>query len=288
MESLHKENKVIRIGRAPGVPETQPYASFICYADWADEHLHLMHQHEDMAEILIFVQGKGQYMLGGVWYPVQAGDIALCSYGMVHDEIPQMGERYCTYCLGISGLHLPGLPQGALIPPGQVPVFHQPPQFGELYALASMIEHHAAMHIAGYQSFCHHLTCAILALIPQMAAQNLPAAQDTLCVRVKRYIDQHYAEELTLERLGQEFYISPYHLAHIFKQQTGYTVKQYILRRRIGQAQSRLVDTSDSISKIAADMGFTDAAYFTRLFTRHIGMPPGGYRILRKGKGQDS
>ena len=81
--------------------------------------------------------------------------------------------------------------------------------------------------------------------------------------------------------MGILFFVSPYHLAHVFKQYTGYTLKQYILRRRIGEAQDRLSYSSDSITQIAREVGFEDSAYFSRIFTKYVGMSPKFYREYR-------
>ena len=77
------------------------------------------------------------------------------------------------------------------------------------------------------------------------------------------------------------FYISPYHLSHMFKQKTGYTVKQYLLRRRLGEAQIRLASTQDSVQTIAEELGFEDASYFSRIFSKYIGLTPTEYRKYR-------
>ncbi len=100
-------------------------------------------------------------------------------------------------------------------------------------------------------------------------------------LQVEAYIYTHYQQDLTIEQLGKLFFVSPYHLAHVFKQYTGYTLKQYILRRRIGEAQDRLSYSSDSITQIAREVGFEDSAYFSRIFTKYVGMSPKFYREYR-------
>ena len=106
------------------------------------------------------------------------------------------------------------------------------------------------------------------------------SGQAVLIARLEDYIGGHYTEDLTIDRLSRKFYISPYYLSHLFKERTGYSLKQYILRRRIGEAQTRLYTTRDSVQQIAADMGFEDAAYFSRIFTKYVGLPPVEYRKL--------
>ena len=67
----------------------------------------------------------------------------------------------------------------------------------------------------------------------------------------------------------------------MFKQKTGYSFKQYILRRRIGEAQIRLVNTQDSVQAISEAVGFEDASYFSRIFSKYIGLTPSEYRKYR-------
>ena len=112
--------------------------------------------------------------------------------------------------------------------------------------------------------------------------KNVPdTPEDSIFWRIAKYIDRHYAEDVTIERLVKEFYISPYHLSHMFKQKTGYSVKQYLLRRRLGEAQIRLAMTQDSVQTIAEESGFEDASYFSRIFAKHVGLTPTEYRKYR-------
>ena len=67
----------------------------------------------------------------------------------------------------------------------------------------------------------------------------------------------------------------------MFKQKTGYSVKQYLLRRRLGEAQIRLASTQDSVQRIAEESGFEDASYFSRIFLKYVGLTPSEYRKYR-------
>ncbi len=268
----------------------QPYLYRISYQDWTNGYQQIMHSHADLTEILLLLAGSGCYSIGAQRYPVQAGDVILCNGGTVHDEFPNTRETYQTLCLGIKNLCLPDLPPNHIIAHNKTPIFHHPAQFDDLSALLQIMMRQAQAQAPSYLSICQQLMQCVLELTAQMiAAQSadIDPQQNQLCAQVEAYIYQHYSEDLTIEQLGKLFFVSPYHLAHVFKQHTGYTLKQYILRRRIGEAQDRLSYSSDSITQIARDVGFADSAYFSRIFTKYVGMSPKYYREYRT-KSEDS
>lgn len=96
--------------------------------------------------------------------------------------------------------------------------------------------------------------------------------------RIKDYIDRHYMEPITLQSMGEALRISPYYLSHVFKQMSGYSPVQYLLRRRIGEAQTLLITTELSVARIAEMVGYDSQSYFNLQFTKNVGMPPSRYR----------
>ena len=105
-----------------------------------------------------------------------------------------------------------------------------------------------------------------------------------LSERVKEFVDSHLTESYTLEQMANEFQVSVSYLSHSFKRATGHSVMQYMTQRRIGEAQTLLVTTTQPIKQIAQRMGYTDLSYFTRVFTHNVGMSPRKYRKVYEGK----
>lgn len=253
----------------------------VYYSDWSEGHNHILHCHEDSAELLVLLQGRGEYTVGLYRAEMEAGDIILNGCGVAHDEFPQTDGLYQTLCLSFRDLALPGCEAGQFLEKHRTPVFHHPPQFLEIAALGGIINRHAERNQEGDEALCQHMARGILELVRQMTAQDSReplGEQAVLIAKLEDYIGAHYAEDLTIDRLSRLFYISPYYLSHLFKERTGYSLKQYILRRRIGEAQTLLYTTRDSVQAIAAAVGFEDAGYFSRLFTKYVGLPPVEYR----------
>nr|WP_275582958.1 AraC family transcriptional regulator [Gracilibacillus alcaliphilus] len=100
----------------------------------------------------------------------------------------------------------------------------------------------------------------------------------TFIKRVAGYLERHYDQKLTLANLSSLFNMSSRHLNRIFKEETGKTVVEYIHHIRISRAKKLLTESDAKIIAVALDVGYDDPAFFTRLFTRKVGCPPGRYR----------
>ena len=96
--------------------------------------------------------------------------------------------------------------------------------------------------------------------------------------RVKKFIDQNYTQPITLQTIAEALNTSPYYISHVFKEMSGYSPIQYLLRRRIGEAQTLLITTDYSITEIAGMVGYDTQSYFNMQFTKHVGMPPKKFR----------
>ncbi len=100
--------------------------------------------------------------------------------------------------------------------------------------------------------------------------------------RVLQYINEHNTEKIPLEKLARITGNTPAYFGRLFKHLTGIPVSEYIMRSRIENARCELERSGRSISEIASTLGFYDSAYFTRMFSRIVGMTPSAYRKLSK------
>ncbi len=96
--------------------------------------------------------------------------------------------------------------------------------------------------------------------------------------QVVEYIDQHYAEPITLDALSQQLFVSKYYLSRIFTRTAGCTLLEYVQYRRVSNAQRYLVGTSRNILDICHDCGFNNLGHFYRTFSKFTGTSPQEYR----------
>jgi AraC-like DNA-binding protein/mannose-6-phosphate isomerase-like protein (cupin superfamily) len=101
---------------------------------------------------------------------------------------------------------------------------------------------------------------------------------------IRRYLDAHYTEKISLDELADRFYISKYHMSREFKKTFGTTLVGYLTTQRITKAKEMLRFTDLQIEAIARDCGIEDNSYFNKVFQKAEGITPREYR--RKWRGQ--
>lgn len=95
---------------------------------------------------------------------------------------------------------------------------------------------------------------------------------------VKAFIDKKFTEKIALEMVANQFNVNKSYLLRLFKENTGLTVNNYILQKRILMAKNELRFSNKTLDVIAEDCGFDSANYFIRIFKKIEGLTPGEYR----------
>ena len=94
-------------------------------------------------------------------------------------------------------------------------------------------------------------------------------------------ITSYPEQELTIETLAADIFVSKYYLIRKFKNSVGMTPHQFCIQNRIRKSQG-LLNEKKTISRIAAEMGFYDQSHFDRAFQRIVGISPSEYVHSKK------
>lgn len=100
----------------------------------------------------------------------------------------------------------------------------------------------------------------------------------TVAYKTMNYLDQHFMEDITVESVAATMFLNKDYIAHVFKDETGYTIIGYVIFLRINRAKVLLAETDQSITDIASACGYTDFAYFSKQFKQYMKVSPSQFR----------
>ena len=244
-----------------------------------NEGLRSMHLHEDRLELNFILSGNGTQVVDGELFNTQAGDVLICNSGALHDDSLMANSQINAWCLAVTNFKLPDLPVNQLVTKNFSPRIPCQSVADNLAQLYPMI-HHYAQQKNGY-TIANTLARAVVLIVHKIIQSSTLAISkenNFIVEKIRRYIQDHYAENLTVKSLAEMVNANEFYLSHAFKKITHYSPQQYILRRRIGKAQCLLIYTSLPLTEIAARVGYDDSNYFSRVFKKIVGMSPRLYR----------
>ena len=251
---------------------------------YAEKHPHMIHQHRDVLELLYVYSGVGRYQVGSREYVIREGDMVICNARTLHGEAPFQEHNIQTYCCALSGVQLEGLDNNCLIPDSHRPVISLQQFQGTIHHI--MPEIYQLFSAEADRSFLtRQLSVSVLLMTyEEMQRQesernsNVKQRTEDLVRHITEYLDMHYTEPLRMEEISRQLHVSVSHLSHLFKRETGLSPKQYIIHRRVGEAQSLLVETKLPIHEIEEQLGFGSSCHLTAIFKKYVGISPREYR----------
>ena len=241
-----------------------------------------LHSHKDLLEISLIISGKAYFDCDHVSYTLIPGDLVIKNVGVLHSEISSPEDGFEQYCLGISGVNAPDMPPNTLVPDDICPVIKSGKAFDYLRSMTSYLYEISSDPSVRSSDLTKQAIENELSIINMLIMDAVEVSDQTnysnLVKEVLDYVDSHTSESMSLDSLSKQFYVSEYHLAHKFKEETGRSVNQYILNRKLGEAEERLVFGSDPIKQIAADCGYSNLQYFYSVFKKYTGSTPAEMR----------
>jgi AraC-like DNA-binding protein len=142
---------------------------------------------------------------------------------------------------------------------------------------------------AGSEAMRSGLFLQLMAQLGRFFGENLPkspagdrhgdlATKQEMIERAVAYLEEHFAEDVSVRTVASHVCLSVSHFSHLFKEKTGMTLVDYLLGIRMDIARRLLRETNKNITEVAFEVGFHDAGYFTRLFRKHFGASPSAIR----------
>ena len=243
-----------------------------------DFHFH------DFDKIVLLLEGRVDYLVEDQSYALRPWDLLLVKHHTIHKALIDRSVPYERIILYLDRQFFDRALPGAqlmdcfetadregrylLVPDGE--------QRAELGETLRAFERAREDRRFGSDAMRDTLMMQILIQIGRMApaAPERSEQADPKIRQVLSYINEHLAEELPVELLAEQVYLSRYHFMRLFKAQTGSTVHAYVRQKRLLCA-ARLIRGGAPAAKAAADSGFGDYSAFHRAFRECFGISPG-------------
>ncbi|MBD3922329.1 helix-turn-helix transcriptional regulator [Paenibacillus sp. PR3] len=267
----------------------------LSYRKAQSHHMPISHFHSTF-EIYYLMSGQRSFFIKDRTIAMEEGDVVIVSPNIVHRTINAAMPEHERLIVNILPSFI-GMTDSTL---STVPDVLQPLTEREylvvrlslhdrvtIDGLAEAIIREIREKKSGFEMFAQTLVQQLLILCCRHAEQGSttpvasPSAMHERISEIAQYINRHYMDELSLQRVADQFYISPYYLSRFFKEATGFTFVEYLNSVRIKEAKKLLEQTPTKVSLIARKVGFGSVTHFGRVFKAVTGRAPLFYRSGR-------
>ncbi len=234
-----------------------------------------LHTH-GCAELFFITGGHGRFRTRREEFPVAIHDAIIVNANVPHTEVSQLDSPLEYTVLGVEGVETMAGAEGYTM-------LHLRAGWEELMNCLLLMLQEAGEALPGYERICRSLLDVVLVRLSRQRDFALSGeAADTRssreCDLVRRYIENHFKENLSLDQLAQLAHLNKYYLAHAFRREFGVSPINYLISRRIEESRFLLRETDHTLSLIAQILGFSSASYFSQCFRRVEGISPMEYR----------
>ena len=244
------------------------------------------HYHE-FCKILLLLSGSGGYTVDGQRYALQSGDVVLVGSHTVHRPEFEPGAAYERIILYISPefLRRASVPDCDLMEcfrSGHVLRLGEPER-KRLFSLAAALERELAGEDYGRELLCHAALLRLLVRIGrELRRTDAPRPGpvkpgNERVAAILRYLDRHLTEDICIDDLAEQFYLSKYHMMRLFRRETGTTIHGYLTERRLMLARE-LMGGGMSATDACFRSGWRSYSSFTRAWGKRFGSTPTGRR----------
>ena len=248
------------------------------------------HSH-DFLTMHYVVSGKVKCRLNDQEFTVHKDDIIIINPGVVHCIIvddPDTEPGSTFFILGIDDLYIKGYPKN-FIPILGSAVFPLRKFQPEIYNCYHQIILTQEKKEVGWTLMSKVLSLEFLVLVlKELSPQSSSNIQDyfqlktydkqTIAQTITVYFQENYMKKISVEEIARSSYLSTTYITKIYKEVTGDTPINYLIRIRMEKAMEILKEGHFSIQDSAKMVGYDDPYYFSKLFKKRFGLSPSAYK----------
>lgn len=258
------------------------------FHNYTDQQINLDFHTHDFYEVLVYLKGDVSYTVEDKTYPLKSGDIILTNNSEIHranilSDAPYerfVGWFHPEFVQNLS-LSFPDIDLSTCFQ--STSKMHYNLLRADSQTYHKIIDLFNQLLLPSSDAFgntmLQHCYVAELLILLNQAHQNTTLTPGIHVISNPKindiiyYINQHLSDDLSLDFLTQQFYISKYYLTRLFKQYTGLSLHQYVLKKRLIAARSLLMNGGKPYD-VYIDIGFNSYPHFSKSFKDEFGIAP--------------
>ncbi len=243
-----------------------------------------VHMH-DHPELSIILSGEATYTINNQVHTLKKGELVLFNPGVSHGAYLPIQENYKDLHIGYSKLndslaeYLDDIPDDFII----LKLSSEKKSF---YSICDELLREYRSRKKDYKFMIQALANQILVLISREQVKEgfLPSTHQLANIGypdkhkvvefIKSYINDNYMNEISLDMFAKDMYLSQVYISKIFKEETGSSPINYLIKTRLSKAKELLENENLPIKIVSGKVGYDDAYHFSKLFKKYYGYSP--------------
>lgn len=271
--------------------ENDPFSSILHITDigYYPKAWHHFRERKEPISQFVFIycmEGAGWYRSGEQEYTVTANQYFILPAGAIHAYGADEANPWTIYWIHFKGKLAAHFARQSVRPIEIKPGLHSRIStridlFEEIFHTLEMGYSHENLLYA-CSIFYHYLGTLRYLQQYRDAARNEPEKNDIVTASI-HFMRENIEKKLSLQEIAEHTGYSPSHFSVLFSKRTGYAPLTYFNQLKIQQACQLLDFTDMKVNQVCFKIGIEDTYYFSRLFSKVMGMSPRAYKKMKKG-----
>ena len=249
------------------------------------------HSHTEWTELTVVLSGKACYRVEDENFMLEAGDILICNPGVMHQNILRPDEQPSVqFFSGFTDFHFKGYEPNVFPTKSDSCVLRLSAESKrEVQRLCYEIQ---AEREAGKPGMYFVLKAYLTQILMLIVRETIDYPRNTnsgynfetygksyAVKRIINYMSENFEKKISLDQIAHNMYLSPVYVSKIFKEETGESPINYLIKIRLEKAKAILErGEGGSIKSIANEVGYEDVYHFSKLFKKYYGVSPLNYK----------
>lgn len=251
---------------------------YVSSSSYGEDWNGVLHSHE-CTELFYVTDGEGWLCTDEGACPVRKNQMVLVNPKVRHTERSSVKNQMHYIVLGINNLQFHFGNEKEFLP---FRIFDLSSHTDIILPLLQTILTELEKQKDFHEEICQHYLTILLLQVRRITGQyftvSVPSPIPYECEKAKAYMENHFREPITLDRLAELTHWDKFYFSHQFSAAYGISPINYLLKQRVEHSRQLLETTDYSITQIAEASGFSSQNYFSQTFKKSTGMSPREYR----------